>query len=71
MSSMSDETDNLMLRFRTAVEKHGERLVMRALLDTQMDIGYAEQIVSGRYNASPRGANRNILESVLETLEAS
>jgi hypothetical protein len=69
---MSDEIqgpDPIVQRMRALVEKRGEREVLKALMDTPLDFRMAEQLVTGRYNARPKGTNRNILEAFLDEQE--
>lgn len=63
------DVDPVILRMRALVKERGEREVLKALMDTPIDFRLAEQIVSGRYNARPKGTNRNILEAFLNEQE--
>lgn len=64
-----DQLDPVILRMRELVERLGERVVLKALMDTPIDLSLAERIVTGRYNARPKGTNRNILEAFLKEQE--
>lgn len=59
-----------MLRFRDAVKQHGDRFILKALMDTPISITVAEKLANGRYTPKKlRGTTRLILEAFLDNLE--